>query len=229
MRGYPTIKYFNAETGPKGTDYSGGRRRVALHLCSSCVCPAGVVVALLLPARGELEGHVEGVVWLGYGVARLARALEDWRARWEGIGGGRHHTIALRVHDSHLRPTPWLSLTLALTPAASSPFSFDDLKKFVSESLEIKCLKDDTSGCSEKEVCERMVHPNMPPPFPSQCVHLFQFVFVGARRTYDPRVLLAGDVLSSPVLIPRPICTCVTHTYIEWGHTYTYHPPTPHL
>uniref|UniRef100_A0A7S3ATB5 Thioredoxin domain-containing protein n=1 Tax=Haptolina ericina TaxID=156174 RepID=A0A7S3ATB5_9EUKA len=55
VRGYPTIKYFNAETGPKGTDYSGGR-------------------------------------------------------------------------------------------------SFDDLKKFVSESLEIKCLKDDTSGCSEKEV-----------------------------------------------------------------------------
>lgn len=25
VRGYPTIKYFNAETGPKGTDYSGGR------------------------------------------------------------------------------------------------------------------------------------------------------------------------------------------------------------
>jgi len=25
VRGYPTIKYFNGETGPKGTDYSGGR------------------------------------------------------------------------------------------------------------------------------------------------------------------------------------------------------------
>jgi|EP00908_Phaeocystis_cordata_P003236 protein disulfide-isomerase A6 len=25
VRGYPTIKYFNGETGPKGADYSGGR------------------------------------------------------------------------------------------------------------------------------------------------------------------------------------------------------------
>jgi len=25
VRGYPTIKYFTADTGPKGTDYSGGR------------------------------------------------------------------------------------------------------------------------------------------------------------------------------------------------------------
>ena len=25
VRGYPTIKYFNSETGPKGTDYSGPR------------------------------------------------------------------------------------------------------------------------------------------------------------------------------------------------------------
>jgi protein disulfide-isomerase A6 len=25
VRGYPTIKYFSAETGPKGSDYQGGR------------------------------------------------------------------------------------------------------------------------------------------------------------------------------------------------------------
>jgi len=25
VRGYPTIKYFSGETGPKGSDYSGGR------------------------------------------------------------------------------------------------------------------------------------------------------------------------------------------------------------
>ena len=30
--------------------------------------------------------------------------------------------------------------------------SFDDLKKFVSETLEVKCLLEDTTGCSEKEV-----------------------------------------------------------------------------
>jgi len=30
VRGYPTIKYFTAETGPKGTDYSGGRDFEAL-------------------------------------------------------------------------------------------------------------------------------------------------------------------------------------------------------
>merc|ERR1712066_388486 len=54
VRGYPTIKYFNADTGPKGTDYSGGR-------------------------------------------------------------------------------------------------SFDDLKKFTEENLEVKCLLDNTEGCSEKE------------------------------------------------------------------------------
>jgi len=54
VRGYPTIKYFNGETGPKGEDYSGGR-------------------------------------------------------------------------------------------------SFDDLKKFVQDSLEQKCLLDDPSGCTEKE------------------------------------------------------------------------------
>jgi len=54
VRGYPTIKYFTGETGPKGEDYSGGR-------------------------------------------------------------------------------------------------SYDDLKKFTSETLEIKCLADNTEGCSEKE------------------------------------------------------------------------------
>merc|ERR1712139_727052 len=54
VKGYPTIKYFTAETGPKGEDYSGGR-------------------------------------------------------------------------------------------------SFDDLKKFTSETLEQKCLLTDPSGCSEKE------------------------------------------------------------------------------
>lgn len=54
VRGYPTIKYFSAETGPKGADYSGGR-------------------------------------------------------------------------------------------------SFDDLKKFVEETLEVKCLLDNKDGCSEKE------------------------------------------------------------------------------
>jgi len=30
--------------------------------------------------------------------------------------------------------------------------SFDDLKKFVEDELEVKCLLADTSGCSEKEV-----------------------------------------------------------------------------
>ena len=25
VRGYPTIKYFTSETGPKGADYNGGR------------------------------------------------------------------------------------------------------------------------------------------------------------------------------------------------------------
>jgi len=30
VRGYPTIKYFNGETGPKGTDYQGGRDVSAL-------------------------------------------------------------------------------------------------------------------------------------------------------------------------------------------------------
>ena len=25
VKGYPTIKYYNTDTGPKGTDYSGGR------------------------------------------------------------------------------------------------------------------------------------------------------------------------------------------------------------
>jgi len=30
--------------------------------------------------------------------------------------------------------------------------SFDDLKKFVSDELEVKCLLSDTAGCSEKEV-----------------------------------------------------------------------------
>jgi len=30
--------------------------------------------------------------------------------------------------------------------------TFDDLKKFVSDSLEVKCLLADPSGCSEKEV-----------------------------------------------------------------------------
>ena len=54
VRGYPTIKYFNSETGPKGTDYSGGR-------------------------------------------------------------------------------------------------TFDDLKKFVEENLEVKCLLDNVEGCSDKE------------------------------------------------------------------------------
>jgi len=54
VRGYPTIKYFTGETGPKGEDYSGGR-------------------------------------------------------------------------------------------------SFDDLKKFVVDSLEVKCLVDNDEGCSDKE------------------------------------------------------------------------------
>ncbi len=30
--------------------------------------------------------------------------------------------------------------------------SFEDLKKFVEDELEVKCLLDDTAGCSEKEV-----------------------------------------------------------------------------
>jgi protein disulfide-isomerase A6 len=30
--------------------------------------------------------------------------------------------------------------------------SFDDLKQFVSDELEVKCLLSDTAGCSEKEV-----------------------------------------------------------------------------
>jgi len=54
VRGYPTIKYFTSETGPKGESYSGGR-------------------------------------------------------------------------------------------------SFDDLKEFVSDKLEVKCLLDNTDGCSTKE------------------------------------------------------------------------------
>merc|ERR1711971_590191 len=54
VRGYPTIKYFSAETGPKGKDYSGGR-------------------------------------------------------------------------------------------------SYDDLKKFVEDNLEVKCLVGDVAGCSDKE------------------------------------------------------------------------------
>jgi len=54
VRGYPTIKYFTSETGPKGEDYNGGR-------------------------------------------------------------------------------------------------SFDDLKKFTQETLEIKCLVEDPSGCTDKE------------------------------------------------------------------------------
>jgi len=54
VRGYPTIKYFTGETGPKGEAYNGGR-------------------------------------------------------------------------------------------------SYDDLKKFVEDTLEIKCLKDNTEGCSDKE------------------------------------------------------------------------------
>jgi len=54
VKGYPTIKYFTGETGPKGTDYSGGR-------------------------------------------------------------------------------------------------SYDDLKKFVEDTLEVKCLLDNTEGCSDKE------------------------------------------------------------------------------
>mmetsp|Transcript_60701 Transcript_60701/g.100795 ORF Transcript_60701/g.100795 Transcript_60701/m.100795 type:complete len:141 (+) Transcript_60701:200-622(+) len=54
VKGYPTIKYFTAETGPKGEDYSGGR-------------------------------------------------------------------------------------------------SFEDLKKFTEDTLEVKCLLDNTEGCSDKE------------------------------------------------------------------------------
>jgi len=50
---------------------------------------------------------------------------------------------------------PTIKYFTAETPATGEDYqggrSFDDLKTFVSDSLEVKCLLSDTSGCSEKE------------------------------------------------------------------------------
>ena len=58
--------------------------------------------------------------------------------------------------DYDVRGYPTIKYFTAETPEKGADYSggrsFDDLKKFVEEELEVKCLVEDPSGCSEKEV-----------------------------------------------------------------------------
>jgi protein disulfide-isomerase A6 len=57
--------------------------------------------------------------------------------------------------DYDVRGYPTIKYFTAETPEKGEDYSggrsFDDLKAFVSDSLEVKCLLADTAGCSEKE------------------------------------------------------------------------------
>jgi len=58
--------------------------------------------------------------------------------------------------DYDVKGYPTIKYFTAETPEKGADYSggrsFDDLKKFVEDSLEVKCLVADPSGCNEKEV-----------------------------------------------------------------------------